>query len=574
MLLKERRDEELKQICVEENYFLGAMGVESIDSEFGSIEAALIRKQLYEESKGKVCNFFIPKRPPILIGYLRTHNEFKGPPRYFILDAIAGTLSKYKNKKDYPSTPLRIYPLHNLTSVSAIQMLNEQIAHPRYYFEYSMKMSKYKCFSLNKSSIMRWMEYIREGIIFSAFIRHIESKLKSKKNKELFDALEMIKSLKQKIVDISEENDDLITRSLTQHNPPLIKDKSINEYNSAAKEHSMSPPPQKFIPFSNNNIMPFIDNSEVTIKPISLEEALKDENTSDNVNFKSFLLIQKIGEGAFGKIFKVKKKDTGDIYAMKVLSKEFLEKQDQLKYAIVECNVLKLVNHPFIMKLHWSFQTSKYLYFILDYCGGNDLEVHLARRGLFEESETRFFIAELLLAIEYLHSKHVIYRDLKPGNILLDDSGHIKLGDFGLAKENMKDGDIATTFCGSPVYIPPEVIAKKGSAKSADVYQMGAVMYEMLVGFPPFFADNIEGVYKNIEKGELEFPDFISNNSKNVLQRMMEKDPGKRITLDELKKDEFFRSINWEKLYGKKVKPPFAKEDMNDSGDEETQIVE
>lgn len=300
---------------------------------------------------------------------------------------------------------------------------------------------------------------------------------------------------------------------------------------------------------------------------------LRIKKSKISINFKSFSLLKKIGEGSFGKIFKVRKNDTNNIYAMKVLSKEFLEKQDQLKYAIVECNVLKLVDHPFIMKMHWSFQTSKYLYFILDYCSGGDFDTLLARRGLLEENETRIYIAELILAIHYLHSKHIIYRDLKPGNILLDEQGHIRLGDFGLAKENMKEGELSDTFCGSPVYLSPEVVAKKGAGKASDIYQIGAVMYEMSVGFPPFFADNLEGVYKSIEQGKLDFPDFLSQNAKKVILRMMEKDVKKRITIEELKNDAYFKKINWDDLYHKKVKPPLDKEEIDSQNEESYEAI-
>ena len=144
---------------------------------------------------------------------------------------------------------------------------------------------------------------------------------------------------------------------------------------------------------------------------------------------------------------------------MKVLNKNFLVKNNHLKYAVSEANILKRASHPFVLKMHYSFQTPSNLYMILDLCTGGDLAYHLSQTEIFEEEESRFFIAEILLAIEYIHSLDVIYRDLKPENILICDDGHIKLADFGLAKEGMtKPNSKAKSFCGSPAYLPPEML--------------------------------------------------------------------------------------------------------------------
>ena len=190
--------------------------------------------------------------------------------------------------------------------------------------------------------------------------------------------------------------------------------------------------------------------------------------------------------------------------AMKVLNKAFLVKNNHLKYAISEANILKRATHPFVLKMHYSFQTPQNLYMILDICTGGDLAYHLSIKEIFEEHEARFFIAEVLLAIEYIHSLNVIYRDLKPENILVASDGHIKLADFGLAKEGMSKSNIkAKSFCGSPAYLPPEMLSENGVGKPADIYQMGAVLYEMLVGMPPFYTDNIQKLYRSIQKAQL-----------------------------------------------------------------------
>ena len=155
---------------------------------------------------------------------------------------------------------------------------------------------------------------------------------------------------------------------------------------------------------------------------------------------------------------------------MKVLKKDFLIKNNHLKYAITECNVLKQTDHPFIIKLHYSFQTQENLYMILDYCPGGDLNQLLERKEILEENEAKFYIAEIILAIEYLHSHGILYRDMKPENILIAQDGHIKLADFGLAKEGITGMALAKSFCGSPAYLAPEMLISKAVGKSADIY--------------------------------------------------------------------------------------------------------
>lgn len=149
------------------------------------------------------------------------------------------------------------------------------------------------------------------------------------------------------------------------------------------------------------------------------KEGLGNPTTDMHICFKSFKIIKKIGEGSYGKVFKVQMQSTGEIFAMKGLSKEFMLKTNNIKYAISECQLLASVDNPFIIKMHYSFQTPKYLYFILDFCSGGDLASQISNKHILEEHEAKFYIAELILAIEYLHSRNIIYRDLKPENVLL-----------------------------------------------------------------------------------------------------------------------------------------------------------
>lgn len=287
------------------------------------------------------------------------------------------------------------------------------------------------------------------------------------------------------------------------------------------------------------------------------EPVLLDDGILKGIGFKSFDIQEILGQGAFGKVFKCSLKGQPEThYAMKVLKKAYLYRNKHLKYAITECNILKQADHPFVIKMHYSFQTPDNLYMILDYCPGCDLAYHLNKKQIFEEEEAKFFIAEIILAIEYIHSLDVIYRDLKPENILIDEKGHCRLADFGLAKENIGEKDFAKSFCGSPAYLPPEMLYSKGVSKSADIYQIGAVLYEFLVGFPPYYTENIKELYNSIRSARLQVPKYISREAKDLLNQLLNKRPDKRITIDKVKQHEFFKGLDWEKLAAMQINPP------------------
>ena len=280
--------------------------------------------------------------------------------------------------------------------------------------------------------------------------------------------------------------------------------------------------------------------------------------------------MELIGGGSFGKIFKVKQKNTSKIYAMKVLNKSYLIQKKLLRYAITECNVLKNSDCPFILKLHYSFQTPENLYMILDYCPIGDLSYQI-QINLFEEDEAKFYIAELILAIEYLHKRDIIYRDLKPENILIDEDYHIKLADFGLAKENVKNDTPNKTFCGSPQYLSPEMLSKEGTTKSSDIYGIGAILFEMVTGAPPFYSQDVDLMYKNISENNLMFPEIFSEELKDLLRKMLDKDPKKRIGIgndkQDLKNHPFFADIDWDLIFKKKIIPPVEMVDIREEYD-------
>lgn len=289
---------------------------------------------------------------------------------------------------------------------------------------------------------------------------------------------------------------------------------------------------------------------------ILLKSTFVQKKKKDEVNFKSFTVLGELGSGSFGKVYKVIKNDSKQVYAIKQLNKQFLINQKQIKYAIGECKILRYLRHPFIIRMTYAFQTPKNLYMVLELCPNGDLMTHLSERSRFAESVARFYIAETILAVEHLHSLDIVYRDLKPENILVDRAGHIRLADFGLAKENVNPLNPAMSFCGSPAYLAPEMLTKSGSEKPADVYGIGAILYELLTGLPPFYSDNIKELFRNIKNGMLQFPKTVKPEAQDLMRKLMHKDPTKRPSISQVKHHVFFRDINWEDLEKKNIKPP------------------
>lgn len=227
--------------------------------------------------------------------------------------------------------------------------------------------------------------------------------------------------------------------------------------------------------------------------------------------------------GTFGQVYQVRKKDTGRIYAMKVLSKKVIVQKKEVAHTIGERNILvrtATTESPFIVGLKFSFQTPTDLYLVTDYMSGGELFWHLQKEGRFKEDRAKFYIAELILALEHLHNHDIVYRDLKPENILLDANGHIALCDFGLSKANLTANATTNTFCGTTEYLAPEVLLDdQGYTKMVDFWSLGVLVFEMCCGWSPFYAEDTQQMYKNIAFGKVRFPrDALSIEGRNFVK--------------------------------------------------------
>ena len=279
-----------------------------------------------------------------------------------------------------------------------------------------------------------------------------------------------------------------------------------------------------------------------------------------------FQLLRLIGKGTFGQVFQVRKKDTGRIYAMKVLSKKVIIQKKEVAHTLGERNILvrtAMSDSPFIVGLKFSFQTPTDLYLVTDFMSGGELFWHLQKEGRFNEPRAKFYIAELILALKHLHEHDIVYRDLKPENILLDANGHIALCDFGLSKANLTKNDTTNTFCGTTEYLAPEVLLdEQGYTKMVDFWSLGVLVFEMCCGWSPFYAEDTQQMYKNIAFGKVRFPrDALSTEGRNFVKGLLNRNPRHRLGANndaqELIEHPFFADIDWKALGEKNVTPPF-----------------
>uniref|UniRef100_A0A8C6PWW4 Serum/glucocorticoid regulated kinase 2a n=1 Tax=Nothobranchius furzeri TaxID=105023 RepID=A0A8C6PWW4_NOTFU len=299
-------------------------------------------------------------------------------------------------------------------------------------------------------------------------------------------------------------------------------------------------------------------------------------NTCKHVSFAEgelVLIKLKQPDNAVGKRLNLHVNGYVELILVTSGSDESVEAQ---KNIMAERNVLlKSLKHPFLVRLHYSFQTAEKLYFVLDYVNGGELFFHLQRERCFSEPRARFYAAEVASAIGYLHSLNIVYRDLKPENILLDSQGHVVLTDFGLCKEGVEPEGTTSTFCGTPEYLAPEILRKEPYDRTVDWWCLGAVLYEMIYSLPPFYSRDVGEMYDGILHKPLPLPAGRSEVVCSLLVGLLQKDQHRRLgaiaDFLEIKNHPFFTPINWDDLYHKRITPPY---NPNVRGPADTQHID
>jgi 3-phosphoinositide dependent protein kinase-1 len=266
-------------------------------------------------------------------------------------------------------------------------------------------------------------------------------------------------------------------------------------------------------------------------------------------NVEDYEFLRPIGEGTFSTIHLAREKSTNRICAIKEISKRSLIVSNRIRYALAEKDIMiQLSGHPYVIKLFATFHDFNSLYYVMEYCPNGDLQKYLSTFGALREDQVRFYCAELLLAIEYLHNKGIIHRDIKPENLLLDEKMHLKLCDFFTAKYIGNGGLRARSFVGTAEFLPPEIFQRCSVGKAGDIWAFGCVLYQLLCGSLPWARSDEYLTFQAIAHYQLTLPEHLSAHAKDLISKILVLDEEKRLTIPEIKTHPFFEGIDWEHL--------------------------
>ena len=303
-------------------------------------------------------------------------------------------------------------------------------------------------------------------------------------------------------------------------------------------------------------------NTELLESDISDKKKPILPHPNEKLTKDDFEILKLLGTGSFGKVYLTRSKWSNELFAMKVLTKQFLKQKHQEEHTKTERDLMVSINCPFILNIRYAFQDQTQLYIISEFMQGGDMFFHLHEIGKFTKDRAKFYSIELLLAIEVLHKNNMVYRDLKPENILMDKDGHLKISDFGLSKILDDMNDKIFTLCGTPQYIAPEVIYKQGYDKGIDWWSFGCVFYEMLTGHLPYKIPRNQKLSHKLFEVEVKYPKDFDTNLVDLLKRLLSVDPKNRLgngtkDAEEIKSHPYYKDVDWNLYLEKKVKPPF-----------------
>ncbi|CAN9502139.1 unnamed protein product [Ophioblennius macclurei] len=324
--------------------------------------------------------------------------------------------------------------------------------------------------------------------------------------------------------------------------------------------------------------------SEPRRAPSERRQSVDPQQLTPRLGISDFTFIQVLGKGSFGKVMLARLNSNERVFAIKVLKKDIILQDDDVECTMTEKRVLSLArDHPYLTQLYCCFQTPDRLFFVMEFVNGGDLMFHIQKSRKFEEGRARFYTAEITSALMFLHSRGIIYRDLKLDNVLLDKDGHCKLADFGMCKEGIIQGVTTGTFCGTPDYIAPEILQEMLYGPSVDWWALGVLLYEMLCGHAPFEAENEDDLFESILNEEIVYASWLSTESVNILRAFLNKNPARRLGCVASEGGEsavtghpFFTGVDWEKLNRREIEAPFkprikTPEDVNNFDPDFTQ---
>ncbi|KAK0938150.1 Serine/threonine kinase [Friedmanniomyces endolithicus] len=359
-----------------------------------------------------------------------------------------------------------------------------------------------------------------------------------------------------------------------QPQPPVQQQPPTNAPPNRSPYQPIAPPiPQVQVPptasvSQQRQPQPALQPSTALAQPVPEERkqapSANTAGTGRRIGLDHFNFLAVLGKGNFGKVMLAETKTTKQLYAIKVLKKEFIIENDEVESTRSEKRVLLIANkerHPFLLSLHACFQTETRVYFVMEYIAGGDLMLHI-QRGQFGTKRAQFYAAEVCLALKYFHENGVIYRDLKLDNIMLGLDGHVKIADYGLCKEDMWYGSTTSTFCGTPEFMAPEILLDKKYGRAVDWWAFGVLIYQMLLQQSPFRGEDEDEIYDAILADEPLYPIHMPRDSVSILQKLLTREPEMRLgsgptDAQEIMSHAFFRNVNWEEIYRKAVPAPF-----------------
>ncbi|VAH82363.1 unnamed protein product [Triticum turgidum subsp. durum] len=324
-------------------------------------------------------------------------------------------------------------------------------------------------------------------------------------------------------------------------------------------------------------------SSSATASPTAAGGGIAFRAPQEQFTAGDFELGKIYGVGSYSKVVRARKKDTGNVYALKIMDKKFITKENKISYVKMERIVLDQLDHPGVIRLFFTFQDTYSLYMALESCEGGELFDQIVQKGRLSEDEARFYAAEIVDILEYLHSVGLIHRDVKPENLLLTSDGHIKIADFGSVKPTVdtpikvlpnSTNERACTFVGTAAYVPPEVLNSAPATFGNDLWALGCTLFQMLSGSSPFKDASEWLIFQRIIARDLRFPEFFSDEARDLIDKLLDVDPTKRPGAGpdgyaSLKKHPFFRGIDWKNI--RKTRAPKPAVEANANEDEDNQ---
>mmetsp|Transcript_64357 Transcript_64357/g.100349 ORF Transcript_64357/g.100349 Transcript_64357/m.100349 type:complete len:320 (-) Transcript_64357:246-1205(-) len=279
------------------------------------------------------------------------------------------------------------------------------------------------------------------------------------------------------------------------------------------------------------------------------------------VNLADYQMTRTLGVGSFGRVKFAQYKQDGKFYAVKFMKKHEIIKLKQVDHINNEKRLMAQIDYPFVVNMMGYTKDDRFVYIVMECIGGGELFTHLRRARKFSDEQSKFYAAHVAGAFAHCHAKNIIHRDLKPENILMCQNGYSKLTDFGFAKI-IEPGTRTYTLCGTPEYIAPEVLLNKGHGKPVDWWTLGILIYEMIVGYPPFVDEDPMGIYQKILSGKIVFPKLFDKNAKGLVKKLLTADLGKRFGnlkngVEDIKTHKWFKDVSWTDLLEKKLPVTF-----------------